>query len=554
MIKLICLLVVFLSVSFANCSDTEIKNLLVNSAESLEFECEKASVAILLETYSKYNGRTEKSMILSYLNGGKKWRKLSSSAEKKQFLKALSEIVIDTCDNGVEEAEHGIFSEQDRDKLFRMIMTVSDELKHIKDFQNDQTVLDLLDPMMISILGALSHFQPISETSHFVIPKISPFCVSAESLDLLFRLVLGNMNVANTKLPLLKINSKIKSKFAYESFTITCFTILRTHPELVPTQFLLWNIINGPDNSISTDILLKLAKNDVLVPYLLKKPTEIFLVFKKIVKEYKLDSFLSLFSSVSDSAVLKEVECLRKGYEIYETVKNMNLSETSLEILNNYLNVLEKGSEYFKSYYRIENIFEYNFVIELNKKIFKTIEDFKEIGCLDRKRILKDILFYVIKCFPTVNFHGFPAIDYEPFIDFLSSQGFDQSKPTKNFSFLPRILCLPYAKITETFLVKFFNFYFERFPSHEKEISYGVLTAIMIRESPDNYGIDNISVVHKFYQSFQFEFSEIISILIIASIERAEFIYFKNILKYAEEHKLIDKNTQLILKKLILNS
>lgn len=510
---------------------------------SSDFIVTKQIIAALLDTVS--HQKIDKSMILSFHAFSIKTSKLSKNALNKIFLQFLSELIIESCDKAVEEAQCGRLTDTDREKMNDKILAAVNELKYIQDISME---IDFLEPMMISILEALNYFQPISEFTRRIIPKISFYCVSEISLPLLFNLILENIKKAGSKLPLLKINPAIKSHISYDSFNFQ-FLLLHIYSDLEPTPFFRWNIINGPDTTSSTEILINLSKSDDFVPFLKKRPAEIVPVFRKFVKTQKLDILIEILSSNPDfSGILREVEGLKESYEIFEILKEIDLDQSSLETLEHYDFVLGKGDEVFSTFFRLGNIFSEEIFIELNRKIFKIIEEFDEISCSNRKRLLIRIILNLLKCLPVQKFENSTFIDYEPLVDFIISQGDEYIASNDGPKMLKRLFCLPYSKITEPLLIKLWKFYFDLFPKHEAEIWTSSLVTIMSRQLPDNPSINLIKIVHGMHKHFGLEFNELISLILFYSINHEEVAYSREIIHYCKEFRLLNK-TQLCLYK-----
>lgn len=540
MLQLINFFVLLYFLTFIQCTQVEIV-VKTSGIKKLDMIFTKPLVSALLEGISIQN--TDKSMLLSFLAFSKKTYNLSKNARYKIFLQALSESMVDECDNAVEEAKDGDFSDSEREKLDNKISAVANELKHIKDVSME---IDFLESMMISILEALKYFQPVSDFTRRIIPKISFYCVTDLSLSILFDLILENMKTAGSKLPLLKINPEIISTTAYDTFFYH-FVLWDIDHSLVPTQFLLWNIINGPDTFVSTQILITLANEGLLGPYLLKKSTDVLPVFRKFVKAQKQNELLEILNSDPDYfEILKEVNILQEGYEIFETVKFIDLENASNETLENYNTILGKGDEVYRAFYKFENIFNEGLVLELNDKIFKFASDFDGISCDERKRLLIRTVLNLLKCLPSQRFEHITFIDYEPLIDFFIAQGPGVMESMDEHKMFKRLFCLPYSKLTEPLLFKVWKFHFDHYPTHEAETWATTLATIMLRQPPDNPSVKLIKIVHRLYESFGLDFSELISLILFYSMNHEEVAYSREIIHYCKERKLFNR-TQLRL-------
>lgn len=541
MTKLISFIVLFLSATFIKCSDIKI---IVNTSgiKSTDIHVTKAILSEILEAVSIH--KTDKSILVSFLTFSKKSSNVSKNARNKIFLQALSELMIDACDNAVEKDKYGELCDSEKEQLDNKILAASNELKHVKDVSMEK---DFLEPMMISILEALKYFQPVSDFTRVIIPKISFYCVNEISLSLLFDLILGNMKTAGSRLPLIKVNPEIKSMASYDSF-MNQFLLWNLDPVLIPTQILLWNIINGPDTFVSTEILITLTKQDDFVPYLLKRPAEVLPVFRKFAKVQQQDVLLEILNSNPKcSDILKEVEMCQEGYEIFQTVQEIDFEQSLNETLERYNFILEKSDQVFSAFHDFENIFTEEIFIELNRKLFKSVFEFDGISCPERKRLIIRVILNLLKCLPEQNFENLALIDYEPLINFLISQDvIDMKSIDYDKIVFKRLLCLPYSKITESLLFKIWKFHFDQYPTHEAEISTTTLIMIMLRQPPDNASIKLIKIVHKIYEKFVLDFSELISLILFYSINNEEIAYSREIIYYCKERKLLNK-TQISL-------
>lgn len=526
--------------TFIKCAHIEIV-VKLSEIKKLDMAVIKPLVSAILEGISMQ--KTDQSMLLPFLDFSKKNSNLSKNARYKIFFQAISELIVDECDNAVEEAKYGDYNDSEWEKLENKIFAVANELKHIKDVSME---IDFLESMMISILEALKYFQPVSDFTRQIIPKISFYCVTDLSLSILFDLILQNMKTASSKLPLLKINPEILSTTSYDAF---CYHFLLWDIDhcLLPTQFLIWNIINGPDTLFSTQILIKLAKEGPLGPYLLKKSADVLPVFRKLVKAQQLNELLEILNSDPDYfEILKEVHNLQEGYEIFETVKVVDLESASNETLEYYNTILGKGDEVYRAFYKFENSFNEELVLELNDKIFKFASEFDDISCDERKRLLIRTVLNLLKCLPSKRFENITFIDYEPLIDFFISQGSGVMESMDDHNTFKRIFCLPYSKLTEPLLFKVWKFHFDHYPTHESETWATTLATLMLRQPPDNPSVKLIKIVHRLYESFGLDFSEMISLILFNSLNHEEIAYSREIIRYCKERKLLNL-TQLKL-------
>ena len=319
---------------------------------------------------------------------------------------------------------------------------------------------------------------------------------------------------------------------------------------------LVTSICKGPISLESTKILVRLFYNEKNVHE--KKATGIdfeYLSFR-LLKSGEIDSFIKNFEFISfeKNDQIKELLTLLKrrknDHDLILKYMNPENFILQMELSEIVLNISNSNFNQYLIYFYIDCDPEFakKFILKLNSNILRIINDFKSLTNSN------DMIVYLFSAYVFIFYIPFeysrflPEADYEPLLDFtielFKVKKFDDF--TVPCHFIGNILSLPFVKITQSGLNKYFEILKYHYTSKKEYYfiyaSYGIIFAKIKKK-------EELTAFEIFKMVFQLAESNQIDCICLASIIcmfRSAVI--RDLLNFCVEHHLLSKTSLFLIK------
>ena len=526
----------FLFFAFGSASTTLLLSELTGIVKNFEISPNKVSTH-LLDFYTEYESCSNLSLLKSFKLVAAKHIKESGKCPRTLLFESLSEVITELCVDALNSPT------SDTKKLLKKIFVIARETTFIK---SNEFNYQLTSETVALMLKCLKAFEPISKNTRIILQQFAKFCIDDESQELVYDLLLDNLGDSTSLFPLIKFDVFMKNTKLYDEFMETIYNLWISEKRVqIPTQFLIWTLLNGPDSSVSTGLLIKISSSDkIFGSFIESKPAEIGSFFRKLIKFDKFEDFI--ISYKENEQVLTDMKKLKEQFETLQYIFDTNILIANRIEAEEFLYELETNSKALEIFYSIDLEFVEKIVKELNNKIFGIISKFELVQLSYRKTLFMKIILNILNFIPLKPFAI--DVDYEPVLDFFIQQGKDENVNEIHYWYLKNIIKFPFIKLNKTVLNKIWNF-----STAEEQQNFWLVcnTAILVKTKEPSVVLEYFKLFHELYEENQQEFTHFINILIHSAIVELDPKTVRLLVDFFTKQKLFNKSVSMLLENLL---